>query len=799
VNSATKIFSVLLLVSISFTDCFGQYIPIDSVRRQDGNGVPILLGQTVTVRGVVTTQRELGPLLVYFQDPTGGLVAYDTGFANGVNRGDSMQVTGVVTQFNGLTELDPVTTFTIFANNIPVAPMVVTTNQIRINGETYEGRLIRINNIIAVKNLSGQLVTTWNVSGPGTNYRIFDGIDSCEIRIYATTNIANAPVPQYPFSVIAEGSQFDSSPPYNSGYQIIPRALSDFIAAGSGPLLSQITYTNIENNSVTITWTTSEAADSKVRWMVSDSNYQNIIYTDSVYNPTLVVSHSITLNNLRPGLLYNFKVTSANTSGSTTSVNQMCATKSTSSGTINIYFNKSVDTTVNSGEIAQGNVNFQTRLLQRINAAQYSIDMCLYSYNDFPQLTQALINARTRGVWIRFVYDSRTNQAEVNNLIAAGIPIQKRNYQTSDIMHNKFFVFDCRDTTSSLDDWVWTGSTNVTFDQFVNDANNVIEIQDRTLAAIYTREFEEMWGSHTDYPIPSRAKFGPLKTDNVPHIVNVNGTRIEPYFSPGDNPSLQIENMVANNTDYDIFFCIYAYTRCSIANRMKSEFTGTRSVRGIFDNAQGNDPNSVYRTMRGLTGGACTPVWNPPADVWLDAVSGLLHHKYMLIDPLNPASNPIAETGSYNYSNAATFNNDENYLIVYSQRVANLYLQEWYKRYKDAGGQYVIGIEQVSAEMPKEFKLFQNYPNPFNPKTIINFSIGSSGQSSTFNYVSLKVYDMLGREVATLINEELKPGTHQVKFEGTNLASGVYYYQLSVINDQFTIEYADVKKMVLIR
>jgi predicted extracellular nuclease len=93
---------------------------------------------------------ELGTPLVYFQDPTGGLVAYDGTFWSGTNEGDSIQVTGVVTQFNGLTELQPVNSFTVLATNIPFSPVVVTPSDIR-KRELYEGRLIRINGVTAVR------------------------------------------------------------------------------------------------------------------------------------------------------------------------------------------------------------------------------------------------------------------------------------------------------------------------------------------------------------------------------------------------------------------------------------------------------------------------------------------------------------------------------------------------------------------------------------------------------------------------------------------------------------------------
>jgi hypothetical protein len=759
-----------------------QVIPIDSVRRQDANGVPLLLGQTVTVRGVVTTEGELGPSLVYFQDPTGGLAAFDNTFCAAVNRGDSVQVTGVVTQFNGLTELQPVNTHSVLASGRLVTPRVVACSDIRLNGELYESQLIRINGVTAVHNTSGQNVTTWTVTGSGTNYRILVGNDSVEIRIYATSNIANSPVPPFPFDVIALSSQFDSSPPYNTGYQIIPRSLSDFILSGGGPLLSAITYTNIQQTSVTVTWTTSTPSDSKVRWQRADSNYQVVTYTDSTYNASQVTNHSITVNNLQSGKIYYFNVSSSNAGGISTSPLLYFATRSSSSGQINVYFNRSVDTTLNSGEIAQGNVNFQAKLLTRINSAQYSIDMCLYSFNDLTQIRDALINAKLRGVKVRFVYDSRTNQALVNDLIAAGIPIIKRP-STNAIMHNKFFVFDYRNNTSSSDIWVWTGSANVTNDQFFNDANNVIEIQDRTIAAVYTREFEEMWGSATDVPIPSRAKFGSQKTDNVPHIFNINGSRVEAYFSPGDNGTVQIQNVITNNFDYDCFFSIYVFTDFNISNRMKSRYLpGIRNVRGVFDS---DTAGGVFAEMKGFGPFA----WNPPADVLINfAENGIFHHKYIILDPLNTTSSPAVETGSYNYSTAANSSNDENFLILYDPRVANLYVQEWYKRYKISGGIAVIGLEQISSEVPDIFELKQNYPNPFNPITTIVYKVHKSSN------ILMRVYDITGREVQTIVNENQQAGTYKVEFKSLNMASGAYFYTMEA--DGIWI---GTKKMILIK
>ena len=776
--------SISLGVIFTMSEAFSVEIPLDSVRVEDANGVPVLLGQTITTRGVVTTNREFGNSLVYFQNNTAGLVAFDTAFGNHVNAGDSVLVTGVVTQFNGLTELQPVNSYTVLATGVSYTTNIVTTTAIRAAGEPWEGRLIRINNITQVKNTSGVPVTQWTVTGSGVNYRIFAGGDSCDIRIYATTNIANAPIPPFPFSVIAVNSQFDASAPFNSGYQILPRSLNDFITSSNGPLLSLITYNSILTNSVTISWTSNVASDSKVRWMASDSNYQNIVFTDSVFNAAMVTNHSVTLTGLQANRIYMYNVSSTSGTGTTTSSNQYFCTQSTSAGTMNVYFNHSVDTSLNTGELAHGDYNFLPKLLEHVNNAQYSIDMALYSLDDFTQLRDALFAAKIRGVKIRFVYDSRTNQALVNDLISGGIPIIKRP-TTSALMHNKFFVFDYRNNSNANSTWVWTGSTNITNQQFYTDLNNVIEIQDRTLAAIYTREFEEMWGNATDLPDPVRSKFGPAKTDNTPHILNVAGTRVETYFTPGDNSTNQIQNMISNNTNYDIFFSIYAFTDINISNRMHTQFNAGKNVRGVFD--------------RDTSGGVCTEMkghgafaWAPPADVWIDYVEtpsgALYHHKYMLIDPLNANSNPIVETGSYNYSQAANNSNDENLVMVFSPRIANLYVQEWYKRYRASGGVAVIGVEQISSIIPATFELKQNYPNPFNPQSTIEYKVAHNSK------VMLKIYDISGREIQTLVNESQTPGTYKVEFKAFNLASGVYFYSLFADDNKI-----DSKKMILVK
>ncbi len=99
----------------------------------------------------------------------------------------------------------------------------------------------------------------------------------------------------------------------------------------------------------------------------------------------------------------------------------------------------------------------------------------------------------------------------------------------------------------------------------------------------------------------------------------------------------------------------------------------------------------------------------------------------------------------------------------------------------------VTFISEPSINISGDFKLFQNYPNPFNPNTTIKFDIAKTGFSK------LTIYDILGKEVATLVNEKLHAGEYEIVFDGGNLSSGVYFYNLTSQN------FSETRKMILLK
>jgi hypothetical protein len=98
-----------------------------------------------------------------------------------------------------------------------------------------------------------------------------------------------------------------------------------------------------------------------------------------------------------------------------------------------------------------------------------------------------------------------------------------------------------------------------------------------------------------------------------------------------------------------------------------------------------------------------------------------------------------------------------------------------------------IGISNISSGIPEKFELRQNYPNPFNPSTKITFSIPGADN------VKLTVFDLLGREVSTLVSEQLRPGNYEIDWDGSRYSSGVYYYKLS------DGDFVETRKMILLK
>lgn len=763
---------------------YGNPRPVAVVKVNDAQGLPLNLQKPATVRGIVTVARQFGGP-AYIQDASGGLAVFDQPFENAVKIGDEVTITGTVTQFNGLTELASVTLHKIYSSGNEVTPLVVTCAQVAHDGtngiEFYEGMLVQLNRV-TVRDASGQPISTWSVSGSGSNFWLRDDSESIQVRIDGdVSSIANTPAPTGEFDIVGVVGQFISSPPFVGGYQVMPRSITDIFS--KGPVITVAPLeTAISPTSFDVRWETAKPGSSYARYGRTRAYELGVAGT-----PAQQTVHRFTISGLSPATTYHVQAFSVSGVDTSFAGDRVISTSSQgSTGQVHVYFNKTVNTSLARGDTARGNANLADLLIRRINAAKKSIDCALYSISGQvgQSIANALVQALARGVKVRFIIERDNMFAgtgiTVNQYIApSGIPWIMDDFDVVNagvgLQHNKFFVIDFRGGAPDQA-WVWTGAWNLTDSGTNDDFQNAIEIQDQALAGAYTIEFNEMWGSDSTAPNPANSRFGARKLDNTPHIFNVNGTPVELYFSPSDRTTSQILSTLAKAQN-SINVALLTLTRSDVAGTMKSKKDAGVKVRGVLDN--GTDSGSQYSFL--TTSGV---------DIRLKSnTPGLLHHKYGIVDAEVTTATQYVITGSHNWTSAAESSNNENTLILQSNRIANQYLQEFAARYTDAGGRdnIVVGVENSTEGLPGAFSLSQNYPNPFNPTTDFEFRI------SDFGFVSLKVFDVLGREIAVLCDEVRPAGTHVARWDASSVPSGVYFYELRAGR------FAAVKAMVLLR
>jgi ligand-binding sensor domain-containing protein len=138
----------------------------------------------------------------------------------------------------------------------------------------------------------------------------------------------------------------------------------------------------------------------------------------------------------------------------------------------------------------------------------------------------------------------------------------------------------------------------------------------------------------------------------------------------------------------------------------------------------------------------------------------------------------------YSPSNSGLNNSWAKYIVIDTKGNKWIGTQYGLSVYK---GNVISIVDKKNNVLPNGFMLYQNYPNPFNPTTTIDYSIPKE------SFVTIKVYDALGREVTTLVSEEKNTGEYSVKFNGSKLASGIYFYKITAGS------FVQTKKMILMK
>jgi len=680
-----KKITILIIITFILQTGYAQNI---LTARQQG------IGANVTVTGIVTNGDELGPIR-YIEDGTAGLALYDLTtnlLLSGCVRGDSITVSGTLVDYNGLLELNPTSAAFIHSNNnVLPTPQNLTPNQI---GEATESELVQIDNVIF--NSGGSLFTV------GT-HDFTANTESGKIYVRNGHPLENSLIPSGPVTLIGISSQYTFFVPANDGYQILPRDSADLINSGNLILTSAVTQSNITTNSFDLSWTTSDSASTECNYATTQA------LTSNINNSGNVVTHTLSLTGLQPATFYYVQCYSVNGNDTAFSSIGIYSTASNSSGKIRPYFNHSVDNSVSTGVNAQNiTTYFNDTIKAYMDLAQSTLDICVYNASD-ALIASAINDAYNRGVQVRYIADDDVVNSMLNSLDPS-IPIVYRTpTPTAGIMHNKFLVIDVNSVNNS---WIMTGSTNWTNpSNLFNDYNNLIFVQDQALAKAYTMEFEEMWSG----------LFGSNKSDNTPHDFNVNGKHMELYFSPSDQTTSKIHEVI-NSVDYTLEFALLEFTRDDLGDAIIDVHNsfGT-NVRGIMEST-----NSQYSEFLNMTS----------AGVNVKSHSGIpntIHHKYAIADADITASDPILLTGSHNWSNNAENNSDENTLIIHDHITANIYLQEFTKRFDE-----LATTSEINNLVDVEVKVF---PNP---------SIGTVNIDSELEIKKINIYLQDGKLLRTL-------------------------------------------------
>lgn len=288
------------------------------------------------------------------------------------------------------------------------------------------------------------------------------------------------------------------------------------------------------------------------------------------------------------------------------------------------------------------------RLVALMDRTTRTLDVAVYDF-DLASVADAMARAAGRGVRVRMVTDTDTLentrdervQAAFTRVRAAGIPIVPDGRRS--IMHDKFTVAD--------GEWVQTGSWNYTEGDTYRLNNNLAILRSEPLAARYTAEFETMF---------TQRKFGAAKPPGVPRPVLEIGTlRVESLFAPRDGVARRIVEQVAQ-AQRKVHFLAFSFTHDGIGQAMIARRQAGVEVQGVFETTGSSTSFSEYGRMA-----------QAGLDVYQDGNPYVMHHKVILLD------DRVTIFGSFNFSDNADKDNDENVLIVEDPAFAAAFEQEF--------------------------------------------------------------------------------------------------------------------------
>ena len=311
----------------------------------------------------------------------------------------------------------------------------------------------------------------------------------------------------------------------------------------------------------------------------------------------------------------------------------------------------------NNQDIDETNYNIEgsiaEALITLIEEAKESIHICSFEM-DLVEVADALIAAKGRGLEVVFITDDEhgieADEEDGHNLFSkmeeAGIEIHDD--ARSGLMHDKIWLFDKA--------VLWTGSCNITVNGVFRNNNDVVVLYSEDAAAIYEKEFDEM----------RAGEFGTTSTSTVDEqVTDIAGTEIRVLFGAEDDV---IDHMspIVQAAEKSVRFMAYSFTHDTLGDAVIDRFEQGKDVMGIFELRGSETEYSELGRMNDLG-----------MQVRQDGNSRTFHFKNFVLDE------SIVMTGSFNYSESADESNDENVLILCNENIAQLYLDEFERRWEE--------------------------------------------------------------------------------------------------------------------
>jgi phosphatidylserine/phosphatidylglycerophosphate/cardiolipin synthase-like enzyme len=700
------------------------------------------VGATVTVTGVVTNGQELG-VIRYIQDETAGIGIYDPDyFINDSipfpQRGDLITVTGKVEEYNQLLEIGALTAYSLTSsgNTLPV-PQLITIGDF---GEDLEGELIRINEV--------QFVNAGGTFSGNSNYNVTANDETGQVRVNTASNLVGQLIPTSTVDLVGVMSQFHYSNP-NAGYQFLLRNADDIILGEQIAMASSLEVMGLSTQGFSLYWKTNLSGTSQMFYGNTPAFELGVLTGPGPADTT----HTVTLTGAAPSTLFYIKAFSVKGSDTAFSGVRAVVTTSVSTGDIKVYFTSTVDNSVSTGTNAvQIDNAVDDTVISYINRAKQTLDIAIYNFgiDGISNIASAVNSAYARGVQIRIVVDGSTANQGIESLNSNIRKIASPTSVEWGIMHNKFVVIDAYSSDPD-DPIVWTGSCNWTSGNVNTDANNVVIIQDKSLAIAYTLEFNEMWGTSGPDPNLSNSRFGFNKIDDTPHEFIIDGKSVYCYFSPSDGVNQQIiETIQTANLDIEVNTMLI--TRSDIGYALRDEKYAEIDTRVIV-NKKADCSETVASTLIDALGSNFKEYGE----------SGLLHNKVMIVDQSDVNSDPIVLTGSHNWSASANDKNDENTLIIHDATIANLFYQEFMAR-------WALGVPLAVNEIDLPATSLV-YPNPSAGQFTVRLNEMYHGP------VTLNIYNHTGWLVYHA-GEKVVPGT-EIKLNLNDLGAGIYFLEIT--------------------